>query len=188
MKIKYNSPVILTFVLICLLVLILGGLTGNKSTLLLFSVYKSPLSDPLFYFRLFSHVLGHVNFQHFFSNMLIILLVGPILEEKYGSKITFYLIIFTALITGIFNVIFFNTKLLGASGIAFMLILLSSFVNIKKGEIPITLILIAFMYIGNEIYLGIVSDDNISRMTHILGGALGAFFGFVLNTEGVSYD
>ncbi len=182
-KISYNSPVILTFALVSFISLILGAITGGFTTQLLFSVYRSPLTDPLSYIRIFTHVLGHVNFQHFFGNMTIILLVGPTLEEKYGSKIIFYLIIFTALITGLFNVMMFRTALLGASGIAFMFIILSSFVNMKKGQIPLTLVLISVMYIGNEIYLSFVSADNISRITHILGGSLGAVFGYVLNTK-----
>ncbi len=182
-KISYNSPVILTFVLVSFISLLIGYLTGGYSTYILFSVYKSPLSNPLTYVRLFTHVLGHANFSHFFGNMTIILLVGPALEEKYGSKIIFYLIVFTALITGLCNMMLFNTALLGASGIAFMFIILSSFVNMRKGQIPLTLILISVMYIGNEIFLSFTIDDNISRITHILGGLLGGVFGYVLNIK-----
>ncbi len=182
-KISYNSPVILTFVLISLFSLILGFVTNGASTTLLFSVYRCSLTDPLGYIRIFTHVLGHANFEHFFGNMLIILLIGPVLEEKYGGKMLIYLILFTALITGLFNVIFFSSALLGASGVAFMFIVLSSFVNIKSKKIPLTLILISVMYIGNEIFLSFTSVDNVSRITHIIGGLLGAFFGYLLNTK-----
>ncbi len=182
-KISYNSPVVLTFVLLSFVSLALGAITNGYTTYLIFSVHRSPFIDPFSYIRIFAHVLGHVSFEHFFGNMTIILLVGPALEEKYGSKIIFYLVMFTALITGLFNVMMFETTLLGASGIAFMFIILSSFVNIKKGQVPLTLLLISFMYIGNEIYLSFVSTDNISRITHILGGGLGAVFGYVLNTK-----
>lgn len=187
-KISYNSPVILTFFLLSLISLILGYITSGYTNKLLFSVYRAPLSDPLYYIRIFTHVLGHVNFSHFFSNMLIILLVGPILEEKYGSKVLFYLIMFTALMTGIFNNIFFQTTLLGASGIAFMFITLVSFVNTDSGSVPLTLILISLMYMGNEMYLGITKPSNISRITHIIGGLMGVFFGFLLNNNRRYYD
>ncbi len=187
-KISYNSPIVLSFFLLSFFSLLLGYITNGFTTELIFSVYRSPLTDFFFYIRIFCHVLGHVSFQHFFSNMLIILLVGPILEEKYGSKVILCLIITTALITGLFNIMFFKSALLGASGIAFMFVTLVSFVNISKGRIPLTLILISFMYIGNEIYLGLTTADNISRITHILGGVLGVVFGFVLNTERDSND
>ncbi len=182
-KISYNSPVVLTFVLISLVALIMNFITGGLTNALFFSVYRLSFTDPLAYIRIIGHVFGHANFEHFFNNMLIILLIGPILEEKYGSKIMIWLILFTAFITGLFQIIFFNTGLLGASGIAFMMIILTSIVNIQKGKIPLTLIIVSVMYIGNEIFLGLTSVDNVSRITHILGGILGAIFGYILNTK-----
>lgn len=182
-KIKYNSPVILSFTFLSFLVLILGYLTAGISTRLLFCVYKSSLLDPFFYIRLFTHVLGHADWQHFLNNFMLILLVGPMLEEKYGAKKLLGMIVFTAFITGLMNIIFFNTALLGASGIAFMMILLSSFVNIKQGGIPLTLILVAAAYIGNEIISGLISQDNISQLTHIIGGICGCGLGFIMNKK-----
>ncbi len=182
-KVKYNSPVILSFTFLSFLVLILGYLTAGISTNLLFCVYKSSPLDPLFYIRLFTHVLGHADWQHFLNNFMLILLVGPMLEEKYGAKKLLGMIVFTAFITGLMNIIFFNTALLGASGIAFMMILLSSFVNIKQGGIPLTLILVAAAYIGNEIISGLISQDNISQLTHIIGGICGCGLGFIMNKK-----
>ena len=180
-KILYNSPVILTFTLISLLVLIIGTMTNGASTMLLFSVYRSPLSDPLFYIRLFGHAIGHANLEHYVSNFLIILLVGPMIEEKYKSRNLIIMMLFTAFITGIIHIIMSpNSVLLGASGIVFMLILLSSFTNVKEGQIPMTLIFVAVVYIGQEVMSGILAKDNISHITHILGGICGGVFGFVL--------
>lgn len=181
-RIHYNSPVILTYTFLSLIVLIIGNATDMASTRLLFSVYKGNLKDIFFYIRLFGHVLGHVNWEHFVNNFLIILLVGPMLEMKYGSKNMFNMIVITAVATGIMNVIFFDTALLGASGIAFMLIILSSFVNIKKGSIPLTLILTASLYIGREVVAGFSANDNISQFAHIAGGICGCVFGFTLGS------
>lgn len=116
------------------------------------------------------------------NNFLIILLVGPMLEMKYGSKCMLQMIVITAFATGVLNVIFFDTALLGASGIAFMLIILSSFVNIKKGSIPLTLLLVASLYLGREIVEGITAQDNISQFAHIAGGICGGVFGFTLKS------
>lgn len=185
-KIKYNSPVILTYALICVFSLIIGEFTKGASTRLMFCVYRFPLDDALGYVRLFTHVIGHINFNHLFGNFMIILLIGPMLEEKYGSLNLLIMIIFTAGITGIFQVLFFNTALLGASGVAFMLIILSSFANISKGKIPLTLILVLFIYLGQEVISGAVADDNVSHITHILGGVCGAVFGFFINNRGTN--
>lgn len=180
-KVKYNSPVTLTFTLLSLAAVAAGWLTGGASTGLLFSVYRAPLADPLFYLRMFTHVLGHADMSHFMGNFTVILLVGPMLEEKYGGKRLLLMIAFTAFATGLINVIFFpGTALLGASGVAFMMILLSSFANSGSGEIPLTLIFVAVLYLGTEIVNGIFARDNISQMAHIIGGLCGCAFGWAV--------
>lgn len=184
-KIKYNAPVILSFSLVALAALILGNITGGSTTSLLFCIYRAPLSDPLFYLRLFTHVLGHANWSHYFSNIMYILLLGPILEEKYGSRSLLFGMLLTAFVTGLAHLLFNGSAaLLGASGIVFMLILLASFASFRQGTIPMTFLLIAGIYIGNEIITGITTADNISQMSHIIGGACGAFLGCFLNRKG----
>ena len=83
---QYNAPVTLSFFLLALVALILNRVTDGWTTSHLFSVYRSSLTDPLFYVRLFCHVLGHADWNHFMGNMLLLLVVGPPLEEKYGSR------------------------------------------------------------------------------------------------------
>ena len=108
---------ILTFFLLSLLVLFLDDWTGGWTTMHLFCVYRSSLKDPLFYIRLFGHVLGHAGWEHFLNNMLLLLVVGPPMEEKYGSKALLGGILFTALVTGVLQCVLFpRTGLLGASG------------------------------------------------------------------------
>lgn len=180
-KINYNSPVILSFTLLSFISLIIGYLTGFKSTEFLFMNYMSNFSDPLFYIRLFTHILGHANYPHFINNFLLILILGPMLEEKYGSKNLLIMIIFTAFLTALINLVFFNKALLGASGIVFMMILLSSFTNIQKDSIPLTFLLVFALYIGQEIFLGLFKNDQIAQFAHIAGGLCGSFFGYYLS-------
>lgn len=181
-KLNYNSPVVLTFTLISLFALLLNTITDGKTNELIFSVYRSKISL-LFFVRLFGHAIGHANWSHFAGNMTLFLLLGPILEEKYGSKNLLEMIAITAFVSGIANIIFFsNVALLGASGVVFMMILLAS-VTSKKGEgIPITMILIFVIYVGAEI-VAIFKQDNISQLTHIIGGICGALFGFVYSNK-----
>ena len=181
--VQYNSHVVLTFAAISLFALLLGNLTDHASTFALFSVYRSSFADPLAYIRIFGHIFGHANFEHFFSNFLILLLVGPILEEKYGPKPLIYTMAFTAIITGIVQIIFFDTALLGASGIAFMFMILASFANVRSGKIPLTLIVVFIIFLGREFISGITIEDSISRVTHIVGGICGAIFGFIINRQ-----
>lgn len=178
MKIQYNAPVTLSFTIICVLVL------GSNSVLFdqvmpYFTVYPHmDIGNPVDYFRLFSHVMGHGGWDHLVGNFTFILLLGPILEEKYGSQQLLFMMFITALITGILNVLIFSTGLLGASGIVFMFILLSSVVNAQKGKIPLTFILVALLFLGKEV-MGILENDQISQFAHIVGGICGAAFGFM---------
>jgi membrane associated rhomboid family serine protease len=177
-KIQYNSPVILTFTFLSLASYLLGYLTNGTLTSLLFSNYRTSFLDPLQYVRLFSYILGHANWAHFSGNFIIILITGPMLEEKYGSKVLVQLILITAFVTGVIHTAFSGSALLGASGIVYMFIILSSFTNAEKGKIPLTLIIVFFVFIGREIFGGAFAQDNISQLAHIIGGLCGALFAF----------
>ena len=181
LKIRFNSPTILCFALLSMLAVVLDGVTGGSSTMHFFCVYRAPLSDPLTYVRLFGHVLGHADWSHYMSNMLLMLLIGPALEEKYGSRTILLCIAGTALVTGLVQFIFFpHSALLGASGVVFMMIVLNSFTEMRRGGIPLTLILVVILYLGGEITAGLTQSDNVSQMTHIVGGVCGIVLGFML--------
>ncbi len=182
LKLSYNAPVTLTFSLISLLVLILDKVTGGWTTMNLFSVYRCSLTHPLAFFRFFGHVLGHADFSHYIGNIIFILLLGPSVEERFGSLNTLWAILITSSVTGVIYFIFFpSSALLGASGIVFMMILLASFSGTKDGVIPITMIFVAVFYIGGEIWNGIFEDNNIAELAHIIGGVCGMIMGFALS-------
>lgn len=178
-KLQYNSPVILSFFLLSLAALILGTLTGGASTAAVFSVYRWPLRDPLSWVRFFGHVLGHADVNHFLGNMLLLLVVGPPLEEKYGSRALLSGIVFTAFVSGLLQFLLFpDTALLGASGIVFMLIMLASLAGMENGRLPLTLVLVAVLYLGQEVYSILFVEDSVANFMHIVGGACGTAFGF----------
>lgn len=145
------------------------------------STGRFDFSNPLDYFRLLSHAIGHADWRHLVGNFSFILLIGPILEEKYGSKNLLIMMLVTAIITGILNNVTSDTGLLGASGVVFMMILLGSLVNLRSGTIPLTFIFIVVLYLGQEIYDGLSKEDQISQFGHILGGLCGMVFGFIFS-------
>ena len=109
--------------------------------------------------------------------------VGPVsyTHLKYGSRNLLMTILVTALVTGLVQFIFFpGTALLGASGVVFMMIVLNSFTEMRRGGIPLTMLLVVALYLGNEVVAGLSESDNISQMTHIVGGLCGVVFGFSL--------
>ena len=179
-RISLNSPVVLAFSALCLIAMGLNYLTDGWTNQHIFSVYRASLLDPLTYIRFFGHAVGHSGWSHFLNNIMLILVVGPLLEEKYGSQTILLAILVTSLITGIVYFIFFpDSRLLGASGVVFAFILMSSFTNIKNGEIPLTFLLVAALYLGEQVYDIFFVKDNVSNLTHIIGGLVGAVFGFI---------
>jgi membrane associated rhomboid family serine protease len=180
MKLKYNAPAVLTFAVVSAAVLLLSSTIMRGLTVNWFMVpgrggFRP--GEPRSWITLVSHVVGHADWNHLFSNFSFILLLGPILEESYGSVSILIMMILTALVTGILNVLIFPSSLLGASGIVFMMILLASFTNFSRGEIPLTFILVLVIYLGREIFASF-SNNNISEFAHIAGGFCGSLFGF----------
>jgi len=176
--IEYNAPVTLSFVFLSLAALLLGYLTGGASTRLLFSVYRCSLLDLLGYPRLLLHVLGHASFAHFSGNITLLLVLGPGLEERYGSRVILFAVLVTAFISGLAQWLLFpGVALLGASGIVFMMILMSSLGGSRGGGVPLTLILVFLIYVGGEVVKGISAQDNVSQLTHVIGGVCGTVLG-----------
>ena len=188
-KFDYNAPVILTYFFICLIILMIDKLCKGKFSSKFFTTYKNDsLLNPLTYFKLISHSLGHTSWDHLYSNFIKILLIGPLIEEKYGSINLLIAMIITSLIIGIVNKLFGKGGILGASGVAYMLILLSSFVNMENGKIPITLTLIILFFVLDEVIkLFRRKKDGVSHLGHITGAICGVVFG-LLTLKGLDFS
>ena len=175
LRISYNAPVVLTFAIAAVVAFLLSH---ASSVFAQWFVAYPRLDGIQSYVGLFSHILGHASWEHLLGNFMLILLIGPILEERHGSMTLLFMILVTALMTGLATLVFSNGYVLGASGIAFMMILLASLANVRGGEIPLTFLIVAVIYMGGEIVHS-VRNDGISHMAHLVGGAVGAAFGFI---------
>lgn len=182
LQVTFNAPVVLGLVAISFVATLLGYITKGALERSLFITYHSALLSPLTWIRAFTHIFGHADWAHFAGNMSYLLLLGPLLEEKYGSRTLMAVVAITAVVTSIVNYIFFPAvALCGASGVVFAFILLSSFTSFREGEIPLTFILVAVFFIGQQVIDGLTIRDNISNMAHIVGGIVGGISGYRLN-------
>ena len=173
----FNAPATLCFALVSLAALGLNTLTGGMSNRLVFSVCRSSFLHPMTYVRLLCHVLGHTSFSHYVSNIAFLLALGPIVEERYGSFRLLLMFAVTAVVSGLLHMFVGSGALMGASGIVYMLIFLASTSGSRGGEIPLTLVAVAALYLTQEILGGLFSADNISHLSHIVGGVCGAVMG-----------
>lgn len=116
--------------------------------------------------------------------MLLFLVIAPPLEERYGSRTLLSGILMTALVSGILQCVLFpSSALLGASGIVFMLIMLSSLAGSRNGGVPITLILVGALYLSQQVYDILFVQDNVANFMHIVGGVCGTGFGFAVRRK-----
>ena len=177
---SYNSVVILSYFFICLLVHILNVITKDKiNRFLVFR--RGSLLNPMTYIRLIASGLCHKDWSHFRNNFITILLIGPLLEEKYGSINLLYMLIITTFVSSLVHLFIYDGGAIGASDNVYMLIVLCSIVNITDGKIPITLILIILFYVVDEIIKQFSSkNDNISHDSHIVGAICGFIFGYFI--------
>lgn len=187
MQLRYNAPVTFSFALICVLVMLLDqyvfpGFVG--------AYLSAPGGDfnagqPAHYFAILLYVFGHESWTHLWNNFLFLLLLGPILEEKYTPKPLMMMMFSTALVTGIFNILMKQPPLVGASSLVFMMIMLVSFARTKAGDIPVSFILIFVLFLLAELTRGAQnSNPAVSNLAHILGGVCGTIFGFLKMAAG----
>lgn len=175
----YNSPVIITYLVLSLIAWFLNTITRGRTNKLFFSSYRSSLLNPLTYVRWITHSIGHKDIDHLIHNFLFILLIGPMVEEKYGSLNLIIMLVITSIVIALFNSIFNNYMILGASGNVYMLIVLSSFSNITEGKIPLTLILILIFYITSEVQKSLIEGNKrVYHDGHLIGALCGIVFGF----------
>ncbi len=178
-KITLNSPVVLLFALACGGAYVANIFSNGWALANLFTITSLPWNQPMTYVRLICHIFGHTSIEHLYGNMLLFLLIGPLLEEKYGSLNIAIVILITAVVTGIAHIFLSpDTLLCGASGVVFAFILLAGVTGSGSG-VPLTMIIVAAMYITKSLYDGF-NSPQISQMAHILGGIIGGVFGMVM--------
>lgn len=175
LKITYNAPLVLTFSIICVALFLIQEKVYPIYDYIVLNGFNFKYA--LDYPSLILYPLAHNSAEHLLANLAMLLLIGPIVEEKYGGLQLLLMFVITALVTAILHLIFFSSGLLGASGIVFMLIILGSFSSSQKGQIPLTFILILIVWMGKEIWESF-EKDHISQMAHIIGGVCGSLFGF----------
>ena len=134
-------------------------------------------SSPVWYISTLTYIFGHADLEHVIGNLSIILLLGPLVELKFGWQKFSLMVVSTAILTAILHTLLWDNGLIGASGIAFMLIVVTSLLNTRGKDIPITFILVVLLFLGQEIYSSF-KNDQISHFAHLFGGAMGAFWGF----------
>lgn len=183
----FDSPLVLVFAFIAIFIMILNSIAMKRGQFGLINFFSAPASiyakncafnfkNVVHYLRLFLHVLGHTQWTVLVRDLSFILLLGPLLEKTYGTKLLLLMFAVCAFASGVLNVCFVDSMLCGSSGIAFMMILLTAFMNIKKQTVPVSFVLLLFLYIGLSLSK---SGGGNAEIVHLAGGIFGSLFGMI---------
>ena len=181
MRITVNSPFSIIFSCVAIAFYFLFQADGDLPRMMVLQG-DFQLSNWEWYVSLVGYTLGHANLEHLIGNISIFLLIGPFVEKRWGTQRMLIMVSITGLVTALVHIVFWDHQLIGASGLVFMLIVLSSLVDLRSKEIPLTFILIVFLFLGQELMRSF-DADQVSQFAHISGGVLGAIFGFVYRSS-----
>lgn len=219
LHLKYDSPVTLTFVLLSTLILALdsfalkGFLTTNificHGSKAVGNIAAFDYKNFLDYLRLFTHTLGSSGWQSLLANSTFILLLGPTLEERYGSPILLLMIVLTSLVGGVLNACLVPFFTSGSQSIVFMMICLAAITAFSKKEVPLSWIIVFALYFAlklcssysdfsnsNSASFSFSSTSggkkidfiefltlNLNTFTSLAAGIVGSLFGFLVSPK-----
>ena len=198
-KVAYDAPVTLTFVIICAIIFLLNMLMakGGKS-LGLENYLASPTtqtgvmpfipSAPVSYVRLLFYIFGSGAAGNavaggaslLFTNLILIMLLGPAMEERYGSAIIGIMIFVSALFSGVLNACFCQTSLVGAVPVVSMMIFLNAFMSFSKKKFPLSFAAVMVLFVLLQIFSG---AGAVQIIICIAGGLCGSLFAFLTSPK-----
>lgn len=194
-KLTFNFPVTVTFVIVATVLFLFDIFVfkgkiyssiltcqGSKQAAIAFD-FKSATD----WTSLLLFVFGNSKWELFFTNQIIILLLGQILEERYGSVMLALMMFISILVSGVLTACISTVPLSGAGCVIFMMAVLVSLTELTKKRIPLSCVLVFVLFLSFEIYKNIngVSGSNILQKTcgviiEMIGGICGSIFGFLV--------
>lgn len=174
-NVDYNSPVILNYIIICFILYFVNIVTDGYINNICY-LPGNLIINPFALHRLLTYTFVHGSFEHLIGNMALLALTGPSVEKKYGGGIVLGLLGVNSVMVGLLQSVLIRSGVAGASSIVFMFMILSVFADTETKKIPLTVFIVGACYIGNEL-VSILSTDNVSQMSHIMGAVLGLTFG-----------
>lgn len=147
--------------------------------------FLNRMSNPFAYMRLFTHILAHSSFDHLKGKMMYLLLVGPSVEHEFGSTALIQIFGLVAFSSALVHILIGKpyTHQLGASGAVFSIILLNSLISATASTVPLSFVITALMWIGDEMWKLLFSSDNVSHHAHLTGAFIGTAMGVFIHRK-----
>ncbi len=167
-KFEFDSPVVITFTLICTAIFLLDSLALKfKITPLLFTCpgtkagfpaellqgFPAPVkafnfTNPLHFLSIILHIFGNASWPQLLVNSAILLTLGATLEERYGSPVLILMAGISALVSGVLCATVSNSPVTGSANLVFMCIILASMVSLTKRKVPVSLFMALTVFLA----------------------------------------
>ena len=188
LKLSYDAPVTLTFVIICAILFLLNTfvIKGDAMAKTLSSPTSQGgslpfiVSQPASYFRLLLYIFGSGDGAILITNLILIMLLGPAMEERYGSVIIGIMMFVSALFSGVLNACFCTESLAGAVPVVSMMIFLNAFMSFSKKKFPLSFAAVMVLFVVLEAFSGL---GAIRIIICIAGGLCGSLFAFLTSPK-----
>lgn len=160
LKFIFDSPVVLVFSVVSAVIFISDLILKLNLSEKIFecpgakSVPAFDFKSALSYVKLVIYPFGGENSTSFFLNIGFILLLGPVLEERYGSIMLALMIFITSLVGGVLTACASTFGISGCGGIVFMMIILSVLSVFIKKQLPVSWIFIFALYLAFSLFSG----------------------------------
>lgn len=191
LKFIFDSPVVLVFSVVSAVIFISDLILKLNLSEKIFecpgakSVPAFDFKSALSYVKLVIYPFGGENSTSFFLNIGFILLLGPVLEERYGSIMLALMIFITSLVGGVLTACVSTFGIYGCGGIVFMMIILSVLSVFIKKQLPVSWIFIFTLYLAFSLFSrkkisGFMPfmQNNVPVFIQLASGICGSLFGF----------
>lgn len=192
LKFAYDAPVTLSFAFISIVLFVIDLILKKVDLSLL--ILSSPtsakgslpfeLNNALSYFRILLYGFGGTT-PVLIYNLIFVLLLGPGIEEKYGSVVIGIMMMFSSLFAGVLNSCFGTIPLKGCVSMVFMLIFLNSFTSFTNKKVPLSFITVFVLFILSQIYTE-PKMNALQFFINIAGGLCGSLFAFLASPKAKS--
>ncbi|MBR5647047.1 MAG: rhomboid family intramembrane serine protease [Treponema sp.] len=185
-KFNYDAPVTNTFVLGTIFIFVLNLLIKNTDLNSMFFMCPTGASGTMpfsfskvtDYFKLLLYVFGGTEKSILFTNLLLIMLLSPQMEELYGSVAIGIMYVIAAVFTGVLNVLFGKAPVCGADSIIFMLIVLDVLACFKSKSINCSAVVVVAVFICVQVFRQ-NPNGAVGIIITVAGGICGSLFAFI---------
>ncbi|MCR5764442.1 MAG: hypothetical protein K6G09_00540 [Treponema sp.] len=188
-KFNYDAPVTLTFTLLSVLLFVIDFIflkeRLNSSIFITPTVsgdFQFSFSSLNSYLRLFLYIFGRESTLLFFSRLVIITLLGPRMEERYGSAVIGIMILVSTFFTGVLFASCCKVSFNGSTPIVFMLILLDMLFHISKKTVSLSSALATALFIAC-LFINPNENGLVGILIVLAGGLCGSLFAFMASPK-----